>query len=317
MRTSLGDQGSQVRVLSPRFAADCTAVQPFSRNCSRFQVVGISHFAGTSHHSLIDVLCCKTTLSRAPSADDIRGDRDCEQREMGKRVGYPAREDKAKRHRSTPCVLHRMHAQLAGPVLPFDVAGAPGNRHRRARVPRSAALIRCARCGAERLIPLSFTPLGGIIDTRGDGRSSRGEPSSSASVAEAASSLETPYGRRVVHSGVRHSEARTESVHPSLGEFCARARGSELGPACLRDCLMLFVFDRAHRPVDRSLLARPNTELRDFRSSPLSPSIPSCAGVDRRSRIATRRHARHGIDALDWLSIVRATPACGWQHERT
>ncbi len=29
--TTLGDQGSQVRVLSPRFAAHCTAVQPFSQ----------------------------------------------------------------------------------------------------------------------------------------------------------------------------------------------------------------------------------------------------------------------------------------------
>src|ERR1017187_1550364 len=70
MRTSLGDQGSQVRVLSPRFAAHCTAVKLFSLSCSQFQLAGISHFAGTSPHSLIDVLSCKTTPSRAPSADD-------------------------------------------------------------------------------------------------------------------------------------------------------------------------------------------------------------------------------------------------------
>ena len=38
--------------------------------CSRFQLPGISHFAGTSTHSLIDVLSCKTTPSRAPSADE-------------------------------------------------------------------------------------------------------------------------------------------------------------------------------------------------------------------------------------------------------
>jgi len=65
MRTHLGDQGSQVRVLSPRFAAYCTAVNVFSLSRSRFQLAGISHFAGTSTHSLIDVLSCKTTLSRA------------------------------------------------------------------------------------------------------------------------------------------------------------------------------------------------------------------------------------------------------------
>jgi hypothetical protein len=40
-------------------------VQPFPLGCSRFQLAGISHFAGTSTHSLIDVLSCKTTLSRA------------------------------------------------------------------------------------------------------------------------------------------------------------------------------------------------------------------------------------------------------------
>ena len=73
--TSLGDQGSQVRVLSPRFAAHFTAVKLFSLSCSRFQLAGISHFAGTSTHSLIDVLSCKTTLSRAPSADDDPSDR--------------------------------------------------------------------------------------------------------------------------------------------------------------------------------------------------------------------------------------------------
>ena len=61
----LGDQGSQVRVLSPRFAAHCTAVKSFPADCSGFQLAGISHFAGTSTHSLIDVLSCKTTLSRA------------------------------------------------------------------------------------------------------------------------------------------------------------------------------------------------------------------------------------------------------------
>jgi hypothetical protein len=65
MRTSLEDQGSQVRVLSPRFAAGCTAVKPFPLGCSRFQLAGISHFAGTSTHSQLDVLSCKTTLSRA------------------------------------------------------------------------------------------------------------------------------------------------------------------------------------------------------------------------------------------------------------
>jgi hypothetical protein len=74
MRTNLGDQGSQVRVLSPRFAAHCTAVKPFPLDCSRFQLAGISHFAGTSTHSLIDVLSCKTTLSRAPSANDHHRD---------------------------------------------------------------------------------------------------------------------------------------------------------------------------------------------------------------------------------------------------
>jgi len=70
----LGDQGSQVRVLSPRFAAHCTAVKPFSADCSGFQLPGISHFAGTSTHSLIDVLSCKTTLSRGPrKADPVVG----------------------------------------------------------------------------------------------------------------------------------------------------------------------------------------------------------------------------------------------------
>jgi hypothetical protein len=64
MRTSLGDQGSQVRVLSPRFASHCSAVKLFSLSCSRFQFAGISHFAGTSPHSLVDVLSCKTTLFR-------------------------------------------------------------------------------------------------------------------------------------------------------------------------------------------------------------------------------------------------------------
>jgi hypothetical protein len=63
-----GTKGSQVRVLSPRFAAECTAVQPFPLSCSRFQLAGISHFAGTSTHSLIDVLSCKTTLFAPPSA---------------------------------------------------------------------------------------------------------------------------------------------------------------------------------------------------------------------------------------------------------
>jgi hypothetical protein len=43
-------------------------VQPFPLSCSRFQLAGISHFAGTSTHSLIDVLSCKTTLFAPPSA---------------------------------------------------------------------------------------------------------------------------------------------------------------------------------------------------------------------------------------------------------
>jgi hypothetical protein len=67
MTTSLGDQGSQVRALSPRFAVHCTAVQPFPLSCSRFQLAGISHFTGTSPHTVIDDLSCKTTLSPAPS----------------------------------------------------------------------------------------------------------------------------------------------------------------------------------------------------------------------------------------------------------
>src|ERR1035437_9256646 len=65
MRTGLGDQGSQFRVLSPRFAAHCSAVQPFPLRFSRFQLAGISHCAGTSTHSQVDVLSCKTTLFRA------------------------------------------------------------------------------------------------------------------------------------------------------------------------------------------------------------------------------------------------------------
>jgi len=69
MRTNLGDQGSQVRVLSPRFAAHCSAVQPFPLSFRRFQLAGISHFAGTSTHSLVDFLSCKTTLIRAGRPD--------------------------------------------------------------------------------------------------------------------------------------------------------------------------------------------------------------------------------------------------------
>ena len=46
IRTGLGDQGSQVRVLSPRFAVRCTGVKLLSLVCSRFQLAGISHFAG-------------------------------------------------------------------------------------------------------------------------------------------------------------------------------------------------------------------------------------------------------------------------------
>jgi hypothetical protein len=65
MRTSLGDHGSQVRVLSPRFAADCSAVKPLPADCSRFQLVGISHSTGTSTYSRIDCLSCQTTLFRA------------------------------------------------------------------------------------------------------------------------------------------------------------------------------------------------------------------------------------------------------------
>jgi hypothetical protein len=65
MRTSLGDQRSQVRVLSPRFAADCSAVKPFPADCSRFQLVGISHSAGTSTYSRIACLSYRTTLFRA------------------------------------------------------------------------------------------------------------------------------------------------------------------------------------------------------------------------------------------------------------
>jgi hypothetical protein len=61
----LGDQGSQVRVLSPRFAAHCTAVKPLPPDCSGFQVAGITHSAATSVYSLIDGLSCRTTLSLA------------------------------------------------------------------------------------------------------------------------------------------------------------------------------------------------------------------------------------------------------------
>jgi hypothetical protein len=53
MITSLGDQGSQVRVLSPRFAADSTAVKPFPADFSGFHLAGISNSAGTSTYSLI------------------------------------------------------------------------------------------------------------------------------------------------------------------------------------------------------------------------------------------------------------------------
>jgi hypothetical protein len=67
--TSLGDQRSLVRVLSPRFAAHCIAVKPFPLSCSRFQHAGISHFAGNRRHSLLMILFCKTSLA-APSADD-------------------------------------------------------------------------------------------------------------------------------------------------------------------------------------------------------------------------------------------------------
>jgi hypothetical protein len=44
MSTNLGDQGSQVRVLSPRLAVQCTAVKLLSLGCCRFQLAGIGHF---------------------------------------------------------------------------------------------------------------------------------------------------------------------------------------------------------------------------------------------------------------------------------
>jgi hypothetical protein len=44
-------------------------VQPFPLSFRRFQLAGISHFAVTSTHSLIDVLSCKTTLSRVGRPD--------------------------------------------------------------------------------------------------------------------------------------------------------------------------------------------------------------------------------------------------------
>jgi hypothetical protein len=76
IRTSLGDQGSQVRVLSPRFAAQLhCAVKPFPLSCSRFQLAGISHFAGTSPHSLIDALdraSARERLKTGSRAMDVR-----------------------------------------------------------------------------------------------------------------------------------------------------------------------------------------------------------------------------------------------------
>jgi hypothetical protein len=67
IRTSLGDQGSQVRVLSPRFAAVSNAVKPAPADCNGFQRIPTcrNHPAGTSTHTLIDVLSCKTTLFHA------------------------------------------------------------------------------------------------------------------------------------------------------------------------------------------------------------------------------------------------------------
>ena len=85
MSTSLGDQGSQVRVLSPRFAAVSNAVKPAPADCNEFQVAGI-HAAGTSTHFLIDMLSCKTSCS-APLGVDQEGHRGSSDRQPNPESG--------------------------------------------------------------------------------------------------------------------------------------------------------------------------------------------------------------------------------------